>query len=898
MNQFEAAQGEAAYHETKDGLSKPCVSLANDRYVEWKVTVPEDGLYQLKVEYFMEQIEGERLSAVRKLLIDGKLPFSEANTITFYRYFRDDGTLRYNNLGDQIRPSQIEVPGVRTMLVRDSLGYETEPLKFYFSAGEHKIRLEYVDRTADICGIWLTAPRSPVTYNEYLNAHGTPAPIDLEKTIEVEAESSILEKNDPTMRIESNGDSACVPTSYGIRKLNTFGGSSWSKGAQTVTWSIEVPITGYYQLGMRFSTTWADGMPTYRQFLLDGEVPFEELECYQFDFDRHWQNRILSDENGRPYYLYLEAGRQHTLTMRTVFGDEVSEIIQGVYYDAVTMSDIIRQIVLITSNDPDPNYEYFLEKKIPNLLDRLGMLKASVSDKFERMNALATKRPALANRLNLLIKQLDEMIESPHLISRRLNDIKEAQTALGTLYESLQSSALIVDYFRLDSIDREIDMPKSNFFTNLAPFFVNLFQSFTRDYDNIAGLGEASEDAVVLNVWASQGQEWAELIKEMADEQFSAKQNVYINLNLLPQSQLNVGSVNALMLALASNNEPDIALGILNNSPVELAIRDAVYDLSTFPDFEQVKARFVEAMMTPLEYNGGTYAIPETMNFRVLIYRKDIMSEIGASIPDTWDDVYNRLIPALSESNMKFYVPQDFGMFLYQHGGEYYRDNGLVSDLDTPEAYQAFKEYTELFTNYNIPIVADFYNRMRIGEIPIGIGSFDDYIKITSAAPELNGKWGIALVPGHKREDGTIDRTITGMIGNADMILGSTEHPKEAWEFLKWWSDTKTQTQFGQEIEALLGKTARWCSANKEAFRAMPWKQGDFEIISQTWPSVKETPVVLGGYITSRYVSNAWNSVVVAYDMTPREAIDNAVESINRELQAKQEEYGITQNSK
>jgi hypothetical protein len=50
--------------------------------------------------------------------------------------------------------------------------------------------------------------------------------------------------------------------------------------------------------------------------------------------------------------------------------------------------------------------------------------------------------------------------------------------------------------------------------------------------------------------------------------------------------------------------------------------------------------------------------------------------------------------------------------------------------------------------------------------------------------------------------------------------------------------------------------------------------------------------VVLGGYYTPRHISNAWNKVVLQ-GQNPREALEEAIRQINRELRKKQEEFGI-----
>ena len=54
-----------------------------------------------------------------------------------------------------------------------------------------------------------------------------------------------------------------------------------------------------------------------------------------------------------------------------------------------------------------------------------------------------------------------------------------------------------------------------------------------------------------------------------------------------------------------------------------------------------------------------------------------------------------------------------------------------------------------------------------------------------------------------------------------------------------------------------------------------------------------QVPVVLGDYQTTRFVTFAFNQVVVQ-GLNTRDALEDAVESINKELKRKQKEYNIT----
>ena len=113
--------------------------------------------------------------------------------------------------------------------------------------------------------------------------------------------------------------------------------------------------------------------------------------------------------------------------------------------------------------------------------------------------------------------------------------------------------------------------------------------------------------------------------------------------------------------------------------------------------------------------------------------------------------------------------------------------------MDTPQAYRAFKEYTELFTNYGVAETANFYQYMRSGIMPLGVGDFNMYMQLSVAAPEIAGRWGIAPLPGVMQEDGTINRSAGALTDKGDVIMKQSDKPEESWEFLKWWSSAETQ---------------------------------------------------------------------------------------------------------
>ena len=55
---------------------------------------------------------------------------------------------------------------------------------------------------------------------------------------------------------------------------------------------------------------------------------------------------------------------------------------------------------------------------------------------------------------------------------------------------------------------------------------------------------------------------------------------------------------------------------------------------------------------------------------------------------------------------------------------------------------------------------------------------------------------------------------------------------------------------------------------------------------------MREVPVVVGSYFTSRHIGNAWNSTVVN-GVELRTALEKGVKDINKELKRKQEQYKL-----
>ena len=226
-----------------------------------------------------------------------------------------------------------------------------------------------------------------------------------------------------------------------------------------------------------------------------------------------------------------------------------------------------------------------------------------------------------------------------------------------------------------------------------------MFYSFIIDYNQIGNVAESDDGTdETITLWIGSGRDQANVIKAMIDETFTNETGVNVNVQLVDMS--------TLLRAELAGEGPDVAIQVANtngiagavlntgnDTPVNYGIRNAVLDLTQFDDLDEVTSRFSDAAMTAFSFDGAVYALPETITFPVMFYRKDILAELGMEVPQTWDEV-KVAMTILSKNQMEFGMlpsEQIFAMLLYQNGGQYYSEDGSRSMLDSDVAVQHFQ---------------------------------------------------------------------------------------------------------------------------------------------------------------------------------------------------------------
>jgi ABC-type glycerol-3-phosphate transport system substrate-binding protein len=326
-------------------------------------------------------------------------------------------------------------------------------------------------------------------------------------------------------------------------------------------------------------------------------------------------------------------------------------------------------------------------------------------------------------------------------------------------------------------------------------------------------------------------------------------------------------------------------------------MRNALVDLSKLDGFDEMKAKFTDSAMRTVSYQEGTYGLPEQQSFMMMFYREDILKQLGLKPPTTWDEVEN-IISILHANNYDFYMPGQalYPSLVYQYGGDLYqgsgKDYGIQTGLTDDKAMTAFSRLTRFFTSNRLPVSADFANRFRTGEMPVGIAPYTTYNQLEVFAPEIRGLWSFAPLPGVPGSDGAVNHQ--AVADTIDSILMRASDNKEAgWTFMQWWLGADTQAQYAKSLESVIGAAARYPTANLEVLKQLPWASKDSEQIIRQFNDTVGIPEVPGGYMTTRAIDYAFRAVVTS-GLNPRESLFLNSKQVDKELTKKRKEFHLS----
>lgn len=860
-------------------------TLAEGDQITWRFDVAVAGNYLISVDYKALPDTYDSISA--DLLIDGSLPFAEAAGLPLERSWVNDGDLQYDIHGNQIRPNQKEISVWNTKTLR-AVDAAAGDLEFYLTAGAHDITLRLARETCLVNSVTLTTVQPHASYEAVLadyEAQGYSAP-DVEPLV-LEAEGESVKSAQSLYPITDRSSASITPYSAELIYYSAVGGTQWKTVGQWIEWTVKAEKSGLYELSFHFKQNNKSDAVSIRELYIDDQLPFAEAADIRFPYSTGWDMYTCGyekDGENVPYRFYLEEG-EHTIRLQVGLGsyrallDEADRLI-------AELNSVYRKIVVVTGVTPDQYANYEFEKVIPDVLSNMAKLSDELKAFEQSIRDLGFSGNQGTDTIKRLYNQIEWMLEDTDTIATRLQVYREAISSLGTWRNALAEQPLSLDKLYLTAAGSKVPYTKAGFFKTLMHHLRQFFYSYISDYSSIGEIDSNTDREIT--VWINSGRDQAQILKSLISQRFTPDKGVAVDLQIVP--------ADSLLPALLAETGPDMSMGLGQAEPLNLALRNALYNLENFEDFDEVADRFYPQSIVPFEFQGGTYALPDTLSYMMLFYRIDVLEEIGLSTADlaTWDSLLQKALPVAQKSGLSVGIPagsQTYFSMLYQAGGEVYTDNDTASGLASAEAIQSMSLFEKLYSQYKLDLAFDGANRFRSGEMPILLADYLFYNQLTVFAPEINGMWSMLPVPGTVNGEGAVDSTtLLSVTGTA--IMDDAEDKEACWEFLKWALSADIQATYGRDLESVVGTAARYNTANIEAMNSVKWDNEIKLQLEAQRQQLRAYPQIAGGYMTDREFSFAFRKIVYENESV-RTAMSDAAENISLEILRKREEYGL-----
>lgn len=330
------------------------------------------------------------------------------------------------------------------------------------------------------------------------------------------------------------------------------------------------------------------------------------------------------------------------------------------------------------------------------------------------------------------------------------------------------------------------------------------------------GAAAGADDApVTLTLWDTDARTARTERLEKLIEMFEAEHpDILIEYVGLPTDSY----MEKIETAIATDTTPDLL------TPKASDLSALVTQGALAPLDERMAADGFDATMSPAMIqaaksavaDGKLYLTPSTSLTDVLWYRTDLFDAAGLGTPESWDDFFTAAEELTVKDQGQFgytirggagFWSQFVGMVFPMAGVNTYFDDDGTSVFRQPEVIAAAERYAGLYgtTTAQSDLTADF--KVMVAQFGGGsaamlshsIGSYPDHV---AALGEEN----VAAAVAFPSEENDVRVQSSLVLGFA--MFEESEHPDEAWEFLKFMMEEEGNAYWAQESGYIPGNLA------------------------------------------------------------------------------------------
>ena len=220
------------------------------------------------------------------------------------------------------------------------------------------------------------------------------------------------------------------------------------------------------------------------------------------------------------------------------------------------------------------------------------------------------------------------------------------------------------------------------------------------------GLAWGPAQAADLTIWGLQSfnQEADEYIGKMVAD-FGKAKGINAEYVVVPANVIN----DRLAASFQGNAPPDAFMHVSQKAQFYIGNGLTIALDDVLADMRKVKGGIFENQLAPGKFQGAQHALPLEVDVAPMFVRKDLLDEVGAKVPTTWDELRAaaKLIqakhPQMGTLGLTISTSADaegqIRNLIWSFGGKVMAEDGKIVAFDSAETRAAYQWLADVFAN-------------------------------------------------------------------------------------------------------------------------------------------------------------------------------------------------------
>jgi len=315
------------------------------------------------------------------------------------------------------------------------------------------------------------------------------------------------------------------------------------------------------------------------------------------------------------------------------------------------------------------------------------------------------------------------------------------------------------------------------------------------------------QEKIEIKFWHALGGPLGDALTTMVDEFNRTHSDIYVKV-------ISMGNYQALsqklMAAIQADNQPELAQ-VYESWTANFIEGDVLVPMDQFieqdPEFKKQLDDFYPVFIKGNTVNGKLWSFPFNKSLRVMFYNKDEFYRSGLNYdtaPKTWQEFksYAKLLTKDTNKDGETDVygstfaisAWQFENLLLQAGGKIMDDSFTNPMFNSNQGIEAISFMSDMLNKDKSVYLSTGYegqNDFLSGKVAMLESSSVSYAYMQQSGIPFN--LGVAAIPVYKN-----NKSVTSGTNVAIFKCKDKEKEKAAWEFIKWFTDTKQTAKFSE----------------------------------------------------------------------------------------------------